>query len=87
MTLGTTDETQPLLRSVTNEGHQVYIAGQDGADIPTTVVVDFDPAGDPDNPLDWPAPFKWTIVSLLALMAFTVYVPTEIPFLFPFFYY
>ncbi len=70
------DETQPLLRSITNEGHQVYTdppqdAQHDGDSLSTTIV-DFDPAGDPDNPLDWPTPFKWAIVSMLALMAFTV---------------
>ncbi|KAK3296383.1 major facilitator superfamily domain-containing protein [Chaetomium fimeti] len=79
MTVGTGD-TQPLLRSVTNEGQQVYTTNpvappppQDGADIAeTTTIVDFDPDGDAENPLDWPAPFRWAIVSLLAVMAFTV---------------
>ncbi|KND92413.1 putative transporter [Tolypocladium ophioglossoides CBS 100239] len=33
---------------------------------------DFDPNGDPDNPREWPDPFKWGIVALLAFMAFTV---------------
>lgn len=89
----TTDETQPLLRSVTNEGHQVYTepvaevipdpelseaaATATGGLLTTdgqTTIVDFDPAGDPENPIDWPAPFKWAIVGMLALMAFTVYV-------------
>ncbi|KAK4151550.1 major facilitator superfamily domain-containing protein [Chaetomidium leptoderma] len=74
MTVGTDDSTQPLLRSVTNEGHQVYTTPlQDGAEIAeTTTIVDFDPNGDPENPLEWPAPFKWAVVSMLALMAFTV---------------
>ncbi|KAK4043876.1 major facilitator superfamily domain-containing protein [Parachaetomium inaequale] len=78
------DETQPLLRAVTNEGHQVYTnpvsaappsSQQDGADIADiaeTTIVDFDPRGDAENPLDWPAPFKWAVVSMLAFMAFTV---------------
>ncbi|KAK2026062.1 major facilitator superfamily transporter [Colletotrichum zoysiae] len=35
-------------------------------------LLDFDPNGDPDNPREWPTPFKWTIVGLLALTAFTV---------------
>lgn len=35
---------------------------------------DFDPLGDVDNPLEWPIALKWGIVTLLALMAFTVYV-------------
>ncbi|KAK4141389.1 major facilitator superfamily domain-containing protein [Dichotomopilus funicola] len=85
-----TDETQPLLRSVTNEGHQVYTepvvevipdpelsgaaATATGGLLTTgqTTIVDFDPAGDPENPIDWPAPFKWAVVGMLALMAFTV---------------
>lgn len=33
-------------------------------------VVDFDPNGDPENPIEWPAVYKWTIVALLACMAF-----------------
>ena len=70
-----TDETQPLLRSITNEGHQVYTNPPADAQHDTdslTTIVDFDPAGDPDNPLDWPTPFKWAIVSILALMSFAV---------------
>ncbi|KAK1572788.1 major facilitator superfamily transporter [Colletotrichum navitas] len=35
-------------------------------------LLDFDPNGDPENPREWPTPFKWTIVGLLALTAFTV---------------
>ncbi|KAL2126043.1 hypothetical protein VTI74DRAFT_1869 [Chaetomium olivicolor] len=77
-----TDETQPLLRSVTNEGHQVYtdpdpappLQTENGtADIAGEItIIDFDPAGDPENPLEWPTPFKWAVVSMLACMAFTV---------------
>ncbi|GAB1320946.1 MFS multidrug transporter [Madurella fahalii] len=72
------DESQPLLRSITNEGQQVYTNPsaplQDGgADIAeTTTIVDFDPQGDPENPLEWPTPFKWSVVGMLAFMAFTV---------------
>ncbi|KAK3986985.1 major facilitator superfamily domain-containing protein [Cladorrhinum sp. PSN332] len=71
-------ETQPLLRSLTNEGHQYTfpadapIAAPIDDDKTETVIVEFDPAGDAANPLDWPAPFKWTIVSLLVMTAFTV---------------
>lgn len=36
-------------------------------------LLDFDPNGDPENPREWPTAFKWTIVGLLALTAFTVY--------------
>ncbi|KAJ4287474.1 hypothetical protein N0V88_007661 [Collariella sp. IMI 366227] len=81
MTAGT-DETQPLLASVTDEGYQVYTEPdtapftplQDDAPAANaeSIVVDFDPAGDPDNPLEWPAHFKWAVVSMLACMAFTV---------------
>ncbi|KAL2142833.1 hypothetical protein VTI28DRAFT_664 [Corynascus sepedonium] len=81
MTVGT-DDTQPLLRSVTNEGHQVYTnpvappqdASQQSStvDIADTIIVEFDHSGDAENPLDWPAPFKWAVVSMLAAMAFTV---------------
>jgi hypothetical protein len=57
-------ESQPLLRPDLEQGDDCGAASEQ--------VVDFDPSGDPENPLEWPAPFKWTIVSLLALMAFTV---------------
>lgn len=59
------DETQPLLQEPA---------------LPTPVlkddanIVDFDPDGDVDNPLDWPVAYKRFIVGLLALTAFTVYV-------------
>ncbi|KAK1831546.1 major facilitator superfamily domain-containing protein [Podospora conica] len=39
---------------------------------PSDCDFDFDPLGDVDNPLEWPIAFKWGIVTLLALMAFTV---------------
>ncbi|KOS19315.1 putative transporter [Escovopsis weberi] len=32
----------------------------------------FDPNGDPENPLEWPLPFKWGIIALLCCMSFTV---------------
>lgn len=35
-------------------------------------IIDFDPNGDPENPMDWPARFRWTVVFLLAFMAMTV---------------
>ncbi|KAL2155758.1 hypothetical protein VTH82DRAFT_500 [Thermothelomyces myriococcoides] len=82
MAIGT-DDTQPLLRSVTNEGHhQVYTnpvvpqqnaSEQDGvSNVSDTIIVDFDPSGDAENPLEWPTSFKWVVVSILAFMAFTV---------------
>ena len=82
----TTDETQPLLQSVTDEGQHVFANPplENGADIPDTTIIDFDP-GDAENPLEWAAPFKWTIVSMLAMMAFTVCVsippqPLAVPY-------
>ncbi|KAL2021717.1 hypothetical protein VTK56DRAFT_6660 [Thermocarpiscus australiensis] len=72
---GMTEETQPLLRSLIVEGHQVYgnqARAQDGADTAEAAIVEFDPRGDPENPLEWTTPFKWSIVTLLAFMAFTV---------------
>jgi hypothetical protein len=63
-----TDETRPLLRhGDTAENGSLKAAH--GSDI-----VDFDPNGDPENPQDWPKAYKWSIVALLAFMAFTVYV-------------
>lgn len=63
------DETTPLLPdaattppTLDDEHHAV----------PPKNIVDFDPDGDAENPLDWPASYKWGIVALLAAMAFTV---------------
>ena len=36
--------------------------------------IKFNPAGDPECPLDWPAAYKWGVVALLASMSFTTYV-------------
>lgn len=59
------DEQQPLLDS--SHGHS---AEQEHNGKHT--LVEFDPNGDPDNPLEWPTRYKWSIVLLLAFMAFTV---------------
>jgi hypothetical protein len=56
------DETQPLLGHVLSHQHP-------NADQP---LIDFDPNGDPDNPMDWPKAYKMGVVFLLAFMAFTV---------------
>lgn len=61
------EENAPLLPKAGTE--RVRIRGRD---LPVTV--DFDPCGDPDNPLEWPAPFKWGIVVMLAFSSFTVCV-------------
>ncbi|KAL2260090.1 hypothetical protein VTK26DRAFT_6011 [Humicola hyalothermophila] len=66
------DETQPLLRSVTDEGQHVYSHAPIQGVIADTTIIDFDPRGDPENPLEWKASFKWTIVTMLAMMAMTV---------------
>lgn len=60
------DETQPLLQDV----NLVYDERQ--AIVPNKDIVDFDPNGDEENPIEWPTAYKWGIVSLLAFMAFTV---------------
>lgn len=54
------DETQPLLHGAI-----------DNSAIEKDVV-DFNATGDPENPRDWPTTYKWAIVALLALTAFTV---------------
>ena len=61
------DESQPLLR-------QPLLRQITEPRLPTVndPQVDFDPSGDPDNPLDWPKAYKMGVVFLLALMAFTV---------------
>jgi hypothetical protein len=64
-----TDEEQPLLRIISHDL-------QSNRDVETNitednVTLDFEPL-DPEDPRNWPSGFKWGIVSLLALMAFTV---------------
>ncbi|KAH8594559.1 major facilitator superfamily domain-containing protein [Bisporella sp. PMI_857] len=56
------EETQPLLA-------QAHAPQVGHADRP---LVDFDPAGDPDNPLEWQNTYKRGVILLLAFMAFTV---------------
>ncbi len=61
------DETAPLLVGAECEVGERYDedARKD--------IVDFDPEGDAENPMEWPAAYKWSIVALIALTAFTVY--------------
>ncbi|KUI70730.1 hypothetical protein VM1G_05855 [Cytospora mali] len=40
--------------------------------VPNKDLVEFDPHGDTENPMDWPKAYKWGIVALLAFMAFNV---------------
>lgn len=69
------EETSPLLRNTdvaNNEPHSdTRYANKD------PVLVDFDPEGDTENPMDWPKTYRWMIVTLLAFMAFTVYVQSR----------
>ncbi|KAI7207151.1 hypothetical protein KC333_g9486, partial [Hortaea werneckii] len=58
------DEEQPLLQS-DRDLQTSYHATQDPD-------ADFAPEGDQDDPRQWPMAYRWGLVSLLALMAFTV---------------
>ncbi|OTB05539.1 hypothetical protein M426DRAFT_319810 [Hypoxylon sp. CI-4A] len=60
------DETQPLLQDT----NLVYVEREE--DPSNKNIVDFNPNGDEENPMEWPRAYKWGIVSLLAFMAFTV---------------
>ncbi|KAI1073964.1 MFS general substrate transporter [Whalleya microplaca] len=60
------DETQPLLQD------NCLIYNEQQGEVSTKDIVDFDPSGDPENPLEWPTTYKWGIVALLAFMSFTV---------------
>ncbi|KAI6468418.1 hypothetical protein MCOR15_002121 [Pyricularia oryzae] len=77
------DENDPLLGAVA-EQHVRHAVTEDPDDIGPdsqesgAVLVDgelleFDPKGDPDNPMEWAPAFKWSIVSLLALFAFCIH--------------
>lgn len=57
------DEEQPLLRQITRES--VFSTKHN------EIILDFDPE-DPEDPRNWTAGFKWSVVLLLACMAFTV---------------
>lgn len=61
------EEAAPLLLEAGDES--CGILNGDSQD-----TINFNPNGDPDNPLEWPAPFKRGIVALLAFTGFTVYV-------------
>jgi hypothetical protein len=63
--MASADEQQPLLRPI--------VEGIEADPQHHEVILDF-AAGDPENPREWAAPYHWSIVLLLASMAFTVYV-------------
>jgi hypothetical protein len=63
--MASADEQQPLLRPI--------VEGVEGDSTHNEIILDFE-AGDPENPREWAAPYHWSIVLLLASMAFTVYV-------------
>ena len=71
------EETEPLLGGTTeihNGRRQSQVEHETSSS--SSTLVDFDPKGDPDNPQEWPKPFKWSITMVLTLMAFSVYVIT-----------
>lgn len=55
------DESQPLLGEL--DEPQYHTANP---------LVDFDPNGDQENPIEWPKVYKMGVVCLLALLSFTV---------------
>lgn len=61
------DETQPLLPA-----EAVRTPALERDQPVDKNLVTFHPEGDAENPLDWPNTYKWSIVGLLAFMAFTV---------------
>jgi hypothetical protein len=64
-----TDEEQPLLRIIS---HEIESTRHEDAVREDDATLDFEPL-DPEDPRNWSPGFKWGIVFLLALMAFTVY--------------
>lgn len=72
----TMDETTPLLP---DEALAPVLSNDQADRVPSKDLVEFDPNGDHENPMDWPKAYKWGIVALLAFMAFTVYVDTDSP--------
>ncbi|KAH9882791.1 hypothetical protein J1614_000157 [Plenodomus biglobosus] len=59
-----TDEEQPLLRIISHDQNSNHKIDDEGT-------LDFEPL-DPEDPRNWRPAFKWSIVLLLAFMAFTV---------------
>ncbi|KAI0432808.1 MFS transporter [Xylaria sp. FL1042] len=63
------DETQPLLAEVRLVDPE---RGSGSHEVSHKDIVDFNINGDAENPMEWPTPYKWGIVFLLAFTAFTV---------------
>ncbi|KAI8943448.1 hypothetical protein NX059_001457 [Plenodomus lindquistii] len=59
-----TDEEQPLLRIISHDQNSTHKNDDES-------ILDFEPL-DPEDPRNWRPAFKWSIVLLLAAMAFTV---------------
>lgn len=64
VTMVYTNEEQPLLRIISHDQNSTH-------QIDDEIILDFEPL-DPEDPRNWRPAFKWSIVLLLALMAFTV---------------
>jgi len=67
------DEASPLLARISSADNSKI--SEDGpCGIPTNAGrrIDFDPDGDAENPLEWKPAYKWGLVLLQALIAFTV---------------
>ncbi|KAK5955960.1 hypothetical protein OHC33_002533 [Knufia fluminis] len=62
-------ERQPLLEDNQNNDLERATSKDDTDD---GFVIDFDPAGDPENPIEWSKNYKRGIVALLAFIAFTI---------------
>ncbi|KAJ4361473.1 hypothetical protein N0V85_009401, partial [Neurospora sp. IMI 360204] len=60
-------DTEELLSSQRYYGTDGTVARDDGG---LEDCINFD--DDPDNPQNWPTPFKWSVVALLAMTAFSV---------------
>ncbi len=63
------DETLPLLEQQRSVASTPQVLSDD---LSKRDIVDFNPDGDDENPLDWPQRYKWGIVLLLALTHFTM---------------
>ncbi len=63
----TMNETTPLLADV-EDGRPSYVRASEDRDVKSAVDIN----GSPDDPQQWPASFKWSIVALLSFSAFSV---------------